>query len=291
MARRDDRRAAATLAGPASFLILVFILGPVIGVILLSLTDYQLGARGLRFIGADNYATLFADRTFMTSLRNTLVYVGVVVPTSVALALGAALLIEAGAGLRAFYRAAYFLPVMATLIAMAIVWEFMLHPNFGLINLLLHWFGFQGRDWLQDRSTVLMTFAVIGVWQSLGFNMVLFMAGLTAIPRELYDAAAVDGADDAWERFWTVTWPMLAPITLFVVVISAIRSFQVFDIVQLLTHGGPNKASEVLLHTMYTEAFTFFRTGYAAAITVVFLGFVVALAAIKVMFERRTRSA
>lgn len=277
-----------SLAGPATFLMFVFIIGPVIAVTALSMTDYQLGAASLRFVGLDNYAQLFGDRTFQQSLRNTLIYVGVVVPGAVLLGLGVALLIETGTQWRAFYRAVYFLPVMATLIAMAIVWEFMFHPSFGLVNLTLRLVGIQGMDWLQNRNSVLFTIAGIGVWQMLGFNMVLFMAGLTAIPRELYDAAAVDGVQDGWDRFWTVTWPMLAPVTLFVVVISAIRSFQVFDVVHAITKGGPNKASEVLLHTMYSEGFGFFRTGYAAAITVVFLLFVLVLALIKMrVLERR----
>jgi multiple sugar transport system permease protein len=191
------------------------------------------------------------------------------------------LLIEAGTSLRTFYRAVYFLPVMATLIAMAIVWEFMLHPTFGLINLLLKSIGLSGYDWLNDRSVVLFSLCGIGVWQSVGFNMVLFMAGLTAIPADLYEAASVDGVRNAWDRFRTVTWPMLGPVTLFVVVITAIRSFQVFDTVQVLTKGGPNRASEVLLYTMYSEGFEFFRSGYAAAVTIVFLVFVLALSLLK----------
>jgi multiple sugar transport system permease protein len=128
---------------------------------------------------------------------------------------------------------------------------------------------------------------VIGIWQMVGLNMVLFMAGLKSIPPDLYEAADVDGADSAWERFRTVTWPMLGPATVFVGVISAIRSFQVFDTVAILTQGGPNKATEVLLHTMYTEGFSFFRTGYASAITVVFLIIVFALTILQAWFSER----
>lgn len=273
---------AGLLAGPALALMIVFLIGPLLCVIALSLTDYQLGARTLRFIGAGNYVEMLGDRTFRRSLENTLIYVAVVVPGSVALGLGAALLIEADRRFRAFYRAVYFLPVMATLIAMAIVWEFMLHPQFGLVNLLLEKVGLPGQNWLHDQSLVLFTLCAIGIWQSLGFNMVLFMAGLTAIPADLYEAAAVDGVDSGLDRFRTVTWPMLGPVTLFVVVITSIRSFQVFETVEVLTKGGPNKASEVLLYTMYSEGFSYFRTGYASAVTVVFLLFVLALSAIKV---------
>ena len=292
--RRDWREAltAYALAGPAGALIVIFLLGPLACIALLSLTDSQLGANTLRFIGLEYYSAMFGDRVFRRSLENTLIYVSVVVPLSVVLGLGAALLIEAAASLRAFYRTVYFLPVMATLIAMAIVWEFALHPKFGLVNLTLKWIGFAGVDWLQDRQVVLFTLAGIGIWQSVGFNMVLFMAGLQAIPRDLYEAAAVDGVSSAWERFRTVTWPLLGPVSLFVIVISAIRSFQVFDTVQVMTKGGPNRASEVLLYTMYSEGFEYFRSGYAAAVTMVFLAFVLAVALLKTWFlDRRVHYA
>ncbi len=280
--RRGHGGVAAILAGPALFLILLFLIGPLICVALLSLTDYQLGASTLNYVGGKNYSEMFGDRVFRKSLSNTLLYVAITVPGSVLLGLGAALLIEADRGLRTFYRAIYFLPVMATLIAMSIVWEFMLHPQFGIVNQLVKALGLARIDWLQNQSVVLFTLSGIGIWQSLGFNMVLFMAGLTSIPKDLYEAAAVDGADSAIDRFRLVTWPMLGPVTLFVVVITAIRSFQVFDTVQVLTKGGPNKASEVLLYTMYSEGFEFFRSGYASAVTVVFLVFVLALSALKV---------
>lgn len=292
--RRDLREelAAFSLAGPAAALIVVFLLAPLVCVALLSLTDYQLGANTLRLVGLQNYNEMFGDRVFRRSLENTLIYVAVVVPVSVGLGLGAALLIEAGASLRAFYRTVFFLPVMATLIAMAIVWEFALHPTLGFVNLTLKSVGFAGLDWLQDRRVVLYTLAGIGIWQSVGFNMVLFMAGLQGIPKDLYEAAAVDGVSSAWERFRTVTWPMLGPVSLFVVVITAIRSFQVFDTVQVMTKGGPNRASEVLLYTMYSEGFEFFRSGYAAAVTMVFLAFVLALSLLKTWFlDRRVHYA
>jgi multiple sugar transport system permease protein len=277
-----------SLTGPAMALMALFLIGPLLCVLALSFTDYQLGAKSLRFIGLGNYVEMFRDPVFRTSLLNTLTYVAVVVPLSVGLGLGVAMLIQAGTGLRSFYRAVYFLPVMATLIAMSIVWEFMLHPSFGLVNAVFKLFGSGGYDWLQNRAIVLYTFAAIGIWQSVGFNMVLFLAGLTAIPSDLYEAAAVDGVSSGWDRFWTVTWPLLGPVTLFVVIITAIRSFQVFDTVQVLTQGGPNHASEVLLITMYQEGFQYFRTGYASAVTVVFLVFVVTLALIKTaVLDRR----
>jgi multiple sugar transport system permease protein len=285
--RQRTMLAAYALSTPAIVLMLLLLIGPLCAVLILSLTDYQLGARSFSFIGFAQYQELFADRVFWTSLFNTLIYVAIVVPGSVMLGLGVALLIEAGEGGKAFYRAVYFLPVMATLIAMAIVWEFMLHPQFGLVNLLIKHVGLIPQNWLSDGDLALYVLAVIGIWQAVGFNMVLFLAGIVSIPRFLYDAAEIDGVSGPWERFWLVTWPMLGPVTLFVVIITSIRSFQVFDTVHVLTKGGPNKATEVLLYTMYAEGFEFFRSGYAAAITVIFLAFVLLLTMIKITFSDR----
>ncbi len=275
------------LVAPALTLMLMMLLGPLAGVIALSFTDYQLGAPTLSWIGLVNYHEMFGDKVFWTSLRNTLVYVGIVVPGAVMTGLAVALLIQSGTGLRSLYRTIYFLPVMATLIAMAVVWEFMLHPQFGLVNGLLREVGIAGPSWLQDRATALYALCAIGIWQAAGFNMVLFLAGLVSIPRQLYEAAEIDGASSAWARFRLVTWPLLRPVTTFVVVISGIRSFQVFDTVHVLTKGGPSKSSEVLIHTMYTEGFEFFRSGYGAALTVVFLVFILLLTLIKATIADR----
>ena len=295
MAERGHRRATRLtvlgLTAPAVLLMAIFLVGPLVCVVALSFTDYQLGAPSISLVGLANYEEMTGDETVTISIANTLIYVAIVVPASVALGLGAALLIDADGSLRGFYRAAYFLPVMATLIAMAIVWGFMLDPRIGAVNFALKAFGFRPLDFLHDRKLVLFTLCGIGIWQSVGFNMVLFMAGLTAIPSELYEAAAMDGARRGGARFRLVTWPMLAPVTLFTVVITAIRAFQVFDTVQVLTEGGPNKASEVLLRTIYAEAFGYFRVGYAAALVVVFLAFILALSAIRVFVLDRRRPA
>ncbi len=289
---RAEALAAWALAAPATFLLVAILLLPTLATVLLSFTDWQFGAATFNWVGLNNYAKLFGDRVFWKSLSNTLLYVGFVVPASVVLALVAAILIESGSSLRGFYRAAYFLPVTATLIAMATVWEIMLHPSIGLINLLSDSLGLGKHNWLKNPGLALPSLAAIGVWQMVGLNMVLFLAGLKSIPRDLYEAAAIDGADGWWSRFTTVTWPMLGPASLFVLVISSIRSFQVFDTVAVLTEGGPSKATEVLLYTMYQEGFGFFRAGYGASITVVFLAFVLLLTLIKVrLAERRVHYA
>jgi multiple sugar transport system permease protein len=280
--------AAWTLAGPAIAAMWLLLLGPALAVIALSLTDWTFGAPTIRFVGLENYVEMVGDAVFWTSLWNTLLYVAFVVPVSVALGLGAALLIEAGTSLRGFYRAVYFLPVTSTLLAMALVFQFAFHPTVGVVNQVLSAIGLPTADWLKNPATALYALGVIGIWQNLGLNMVLFLAGLKSVPRDLYEAAAVDGADGAWERFCRVTWPMLGPAFVFVVTITAIRSFQIFDTVAVLTDGGPNKATNVLLYQMYQEGFSFLRSAYAAAITCVFLGFVLAITLLQVkVLERR----
>ena len=275
--RRSEDRTAWLLALPAIVLLFLFVLLPVVAVIFLGFTDFELGYGKFRLVGFENYAHLFTDRTFRKSLWNTTVYTAMVAPVSIALGLGVALLIEGELRARSFFRTVYFLPVASLIVAMATVWQYIFHPTIGPLNALLSLVGIPGPNWLGASNTVLYSLSIIGVWQSVGFNMVLFLAGLTAIPRELYAAAQVDGAKSALDRFFLVTWPMLGPTTLFVVTISITNAVKVFETVKMLTDGGPNKASEVLLFTIYQEGFVYLRVGYASAMTVVFLAILVVL--------------
>jgi multiple sugar transport system permease protein len=274
---RHEARSAWLLAAPAIVLVFLFILLPVAAVIFFGFTDFELGYSSFKFVGFENYAELLDDRTFRQSLWNTTVYTAIVTPVSIFMALGLAMLIEAEGIGKSFFRTAYFLPVASLLVAMATVWQYLFHPTIGPVNAMLAYLGLPGPNWLGATSTVLYSLSIIGIWQSVGFNLVLFLAGLTAIPRELYAAAEVDGAKTAWDRLRLVTWPMLGPTTLFVTTISIINSVKVFETVKTLTEGGPNKASEVLLFTIYKEGFVYLRVGYASAMTVVFLAILVVL--------------
>ncbi len=274
--RNGEAWGAWLLTLPAALSFALLLLLPTLAAIAMAFTEFELGLWPI-WIGLENFVEMWTDRGFRRSFLNTIIYVGLVAPLSVGLGLALALLIEAGARGRIFFRAVFFLPVVSLTVAMASAWQYLLHPTIGPVNALLRMIGIAGPAWLSSSDTVLISLAAIGVWENAGFNMVLFMAGLTAIPRELREAAAVDGAQSAWERFRLVTWPLLGPTTLFVVTITMIRSIRVFDTVAVLTRGGPNKASEVLLYTMYTEGFTFLRLGYSAAITLVFLAIVLGL--------------
>ncbi|MDP1838992.1 MAG: sugar ABC transporter permease [Reyranella sp.] len=277
-------RVAWLFAGPATLLLIATLILPSLTIFIFALTDWQFGQSAVRFVGLANFVEYFSDPQSRQTLINTLVYVAVTVTGSVVLSLSVAVLIESLPFGRTFFRAVYFLPVVSTFVAMATVWELILHPTMGLLNISLRFVGLAGYDWLHDRSTVMPTLCLIGIWEMLGFNMVLFLAGLKAIPRDYYEAAEIDGASSAWSRFWTVTWPLLGPTTLFVVVISAIRAFRVFESVAVLTRGDPGGASDVLLYSIYKEGFGFLRIGYASAITVIFLLTLLVLTLVQVRF-------
>ena len=287
LGQRREQRSAWLLTLPAVVLMMLFLIGPIIAVITLSFTDWQLGMTSFSWVGIDNYVQLINDDTFWKALKNTLLYVGIVLPFSVIGGLAIAILIEARPSGKSVYRTAFFLPVMGTLIAMSIVWEYILQPDFGLLNMILDQLGIDGKNWLNNKDTVIYVLAAIGIWHQLGYNMVLFMSGLMAIPKHLYEAAEMVVVPNGWSRFKLITWPMLGPVTLFVLVISAIKAFQVFDTVEVLTQGGPSKNSEVLLHLMYVEGFQFFRTSYAAAITVIFLFIVLMITVVKMRFMEK----
>ena len=289
---------------PAIVLMLVILIAPVAIAAMLSFTDYSLGAAGFDWVGLKNYAHMVSRSTYTKMLWATFVYVIVVVPASVGLGLASALAISSVGRIGDIYKTIFFLPVMAALLAMAIVWEFTLHPTIGLLNRALAsgcgtwleavsgWVAQGCTDgfplWLGDPDYALGTIIFLGIWQAVGFNMVLYLAGLTSVPRELYHAAAIDGAERAWDRFRLVTWPMLGPTTVFVVVITTIRSFQVFDTVEALTQGGPSKSTYLMMYAIYEKAIQQNLIGIGSAITIVFLAFVLLLTlAQRWLVERR----
>jgi multiple sugar transport system permease protein len=272
-----ETRAAYWLCAPSLLLMLLLLILPTLAVGALSLTDAELGSSSYSFLGLSAYTDLLTDRKFIRAFKNTAVYVGMVTPASVFLGLMLALLIEAEDSLRSFFRSVFFLPVVALVVAMASVWQYLMHPSFGPMNLVLQRFGLPSINWLGSSDNVLTSLALIGIWQALGFNLVLFLAGLTAINRDLYAAAEMDGVRSAWSRFWTVTWPMLGPTTLFVVTITMINAVKVFETLATLTQGAPTKASEVLLYTIYKEGFVYLHIGVASAMAVVFVAVLLVL--------------
>lgn len=273
--------AGHAFAAPAALLLVLIYLVPITILAWLSLTDYELGAIDTRFLGLENFARAMDDPVFRRSIANTFAYVAIVLPGGVLLGLGAALLVHRRIRSRSVYEVIYFLPVTSTLIAMATVWQFLLHPRLGPVRELTIALGLGEVAFLSDPALVLPSLAAIGIWQLVGFNMILFLAGLSAIPRDLHEAAALDGAAGGVDRFLRVTWPLLGPTTMFVTVTTSITAFKVFDTVAVLTQGGPTGASEVLLYVIYLEGFQYFRIGYAAALTLIFLAFILAFSVLQ----------
>ncbi len=283
-----EARAAWGLAAPTLVLMAVLLVAPTAAVLALSFTDAELGVPEVHFLGWSAYAELLTDRDFLRAFGNTALYVAMVTPAAVGLGLAAALLIEAETRLRPLFRTAYFLPVVSLIVAMATVWQYLMHPTIGPLNLLLRAAGLPSVNWLGSSDNVLPALALIGIWQAVGFNMVLFLAGLTAIPRDLYAAAEMDGVRTGWDRFCTVTWPLLGPTTLFVITITIINAVKVFETVATLTEGGPAHGSDVLLWAIYQEGFVYLHVGTASAMAVVFIAVLLVLLLIQTRaLERR----
>lgn len=280
------------LVGPAALAVVLFIFMPVCVVFVLAFTDYQFGATTANWVGLENFGTLFGSRLGRNAIINTLIYAGIVIPASVGLGLIVAIglhnLSKQLPRVSNVLKAVYFLPVAATLVAMAVSWQMLMHPTLGLLNTWMSAIGLSPLEWLSDRDIVLYSLALIGVWQSIGYNMVLFLAGLASIPDTLYDASEVDGAESGWSRFWLVTWPMLGPTTLFVLIVTAASAFRVFETVATMTEGGPAFASDTIVYALYREGFVYFKAGYASAITVVFFLALLLITAVQlVVIERR----
>ena len=263
------------LSMPSVILLLALYVVPMICLFLLAFTDYEMGNVVIKWIGLTNFNQVLKDPVFKRSLLNTLIYVALVVPISILGGLFIALLVHARTKTRSFYEVIYFLPVTSTLIAMATVWQFLLHPKLGPINSILKLVGLPVHNFLGDPTLMIATLAAIGVWQLIGFNMILFLTGLSSIPKEIYEAAAIDGVTNSIDKFLKITLPMLGPTTLFVLVTSSITGFKVFDTVAVLTQG--RNQSEVLLYDIYLEGFTYAKMGYASVLTLIFLLIIVGL--------------
>jgi len=274
---------------PALVLIGCFFFLPVAASLLLSFTDFDIYAiadpTNMRLVGPRNYSELLGSPMFWTALKNTLYFVVVGGPLTVAVSLGAALLVNARlVRFKSFFRTLYFAPFVTTLVAVAIVWRYLYHPEYGLLNYALGVFGIGPVDWLGDPRWAMPAIILLAVWKNFGYHMLIFIAGLQAIPEELYEAAYLDGAGP-WRRFRHVTLPMLGPTLAFVGLITMIGFFQLFAEPYVMTQGGPLRSTTSLVLLMYEEGFRWWRMGYAAAVA--FVLFLVILGVM--LIQRRIR--
>ena len=291
---RKPRRAAYAFLSPSMSAILIFFVGPVAAALGLSFTDFDIYALGnpeyLRFVGLENYLRLIGNPTFWKALGNTLYFVVVGGPLSLAISLGAALLINSRLlRFRGLFRSVFFLPVVTTLVAVAVVWRYLYHPSDGLLNIALGWIGIDPIDWLGDPDWAMPAIILMAVWKNFGYNMIILVAGLQSIPETLYEAARIDGAG-RWQQFVHVTLPMLAPTFLFVAIITMIGYFQLFAEPYVMTQGGPSDATLSIVLFMYEEGFRWWNIGYAAAISFILFLIILVVTILQLRFSNRSRT-
>jgi len=266
--------------------LLLFSAGAVAASFLLSFTEWDI-ITPPRWIGFDNYAALWRSDFFWEVLRQTLEFVLLAVPASVLASLALAMLVNTSLRGITFFRTVYFLPVVSSMIAVALIWSWMFNPRVGLLNALLRLvFGIQGPAWLDDTTWALPAMVIVTLWKGLGYSMVIFLAGLQNIPADVYHAATLDGAG-AWRRFRHITLPLLSPTTFFVLVITLINAFQVFEQTYVLTKGGPANSTVTLSYYVYQNAFQFFHMGSAAAVSYVLFALLFGVTLLQFRLQRR----
>lgn len=235
----------------------------------LSLSDWDLlsGVEGIKFTGLDNYVKMFQDPTIIQALKNNFIYMVLTVPIPIAIALVLATLIHNSVFFKDYFKVAFFIPYISSIIAVAAVWSALFHPSLGPINQFLMDIGISNPPkWLADPKTSLLSIAIISSWASLGYTIIIYLAGLTNISSEIYEAAEIDGAG-VFKKFFSITVPMLRSTTFFLLITMLIGSFKVFDVIAFLTEGGPNNSSTVLVFRIYEEGFKYYNMGYASAIS------------------------
>jgi multiple sugar transport system permease protein len=286
-----ESRAALLFLAPGLLVIGVFFLVPIAASLLLSFTDFDIYAiadpANVRLVGLANYAALVRDPLFWIALRNTIYFVFVGGPLTLAVALGAALLLHSKRSRwKGFFRTVFFAPYITTLVGVAIVFRYLYHPRFGLLDRALGWIGILPIDWLGDPRWAMPAIILLAVWKNFGYAMILFIAGLGVIPESLYEAARIDGAGP-WQTFRKVTLPLLSPTFLFLGVTTAIGYFQYFAEPYVMTNGGPLNATLSVGLLMYRQGFRWWNMGYAAAIAFVLFLLVVAASGIQFALQRR----
>ena len=284
-------RVAWWFVGPALLVIAVFFVLPVLAGLAMSLTDFDIYAladlRNLRIVGLRNYAELLQRPLFWKALGNTLYFVVVGVPLSLAVSLGAALLLDSRfARFQPFFRTALFAPVVTTIVAVAVIWRHLLGTRYGFVNYALGAIGIAPIDWLGDPRFAMPAIIIFAVWKNFGYNMIILLAGLQSIPRDLYEAARIDGAS-ALARFRYVTLPMLAPILTIVGILTVAGYFQLFAEPYVMTQGGPLQSTVSVLYFMYEEGFKWWNLGTASAVAFMLFLLIFAVTLVQLRQMRR----
>ncbi|WP_159888534.1 carbohydrate ABC transporter permease [Paenibacillus puerhi] len=283
-----DTLAGYFFIGPMLILTVVLTIIPILlsGIISFSDWNFITGIGNINFIGWDNYKQLFQDENFIRSMTNNL-WLMIVVPVSMFIALILAVLINKATYFKTFFKVVYFLPFISSFVAVAVLWRVLFHPNSGPINGFLRAVGIDNPPmWLADPSVALVSVMIIMAWASLGFDMIIFLAGLQSIPKDLYEAADIDGASPV-RQFFSVTLPMLSPTTFFLLITGLVSSFKAFDLIMILTNGGPAGSTSVIVFYLYETAFINLKSGYASTMGIVLLMFILAITMIQWIGQKK----
>ncbi|MQB03889.1 sugar ABC transporter permease [Agrobacterium tumefaciens] len=272
---------------PALVVISAVIVFPWVFTLWMSVHRWTLGQEQ-SFIGFDNYIRLASDIRFWESLWHTLIYTVLSVVAPLFLGTLAALVFDAQFPLRGFLRGVFVMPMMATPVAIALVWTMMFHPQLGVLNYLLSLIGIGPLEWIYNQSTVIPSLVLVETWQWTPLVMLIVLGGLAAVPREPYESAEIDGAN-AWQKFRYLTMPMIAPFLMIAVIIRSIDAVKSFDIIYAMTQGGPGTASETINIYLYNTAFSYYDIGYGSAMAVVFFIIIVALSFVLLMVRQRAQ--
>lgn len=272
---------------PTFVFLIAFTYVPIVRSVWMSLHESHVALARPVFVGLDNYRYAFSEPLFWKVLRNNLLYAVATIPTSVGLGLFFAVLVNRPIRAAGLYRSALFYPTVLPMAAASMLWLWMLTPGYGLVNHYLGRLGFPDIEWTGDPRYAMWALVIVGIWKYTGYYMVLLLAGLQALPSDLYEAAAIEGASP-WQQFWKITFPLLSPTTFFVTVMAIINSFQSIDQVYLMTRGGPANATNMMVYYIYQVAFRFWDMGYASALSTVLFVVLLALTvlAFRVMHHR-----
>ena len=265
---------------PGFIFIIAFTHYPTVTTFINSFFSNQTVLKPKKFIGLDNYEYMIQDPIFMQTLKNTLYFSLTTVPLSIMIALAMAIFVQEKIKARSIVRLAYFTPTILPMVAVANIWLFFYAPEIGLINQILHFFGFEEYNFLGDTDLVLGSTIVMTVWKEAGFFMIFYLAALQGIPKELYEAAKIEGSS-SFSTFTKITFPLLMPTTFFVMINALINSFKMIDHLFILTKGGPDNASNLLLYYIYEVAFSFFDYSYAATLTIILLSLLIIISLIQ----------
>jgi len=270
---------------PNLLLFSLFTVYPVLASFFYSLNKWTLHSP-MEFLGLANYRALIQDPIFLKVFGNTLYYTAGVIPFQTALALLIALGLNQRIRFMVGYRALYFLPVVTSMVAVSIVWQWMYQPQYGVINSLLRIVGIEGPNWLFSKGWAMPSVIAMSIWKNVGYSVVLYLAALQSVPESFYESAMIDGAN-SWDKFWHITLPIISPTTFFIIVLSVIGSFQAFDQIYVLTQGGPARSTSVIVHYLYENGFQWFNMGYAAAIAYVLFALLFILTIIQWTYRAR----